>query len=323
MSNNILVPLDGSSLADAAVPHAIELARRMGGALRIVRVHEPMAPVTVEAPPLVFPDARIEAEVVMTKRAWLDARSKEIGSGSGLTVHSEFRIGQPGAEIVAAAADCDAKVIVCTTHGTGGWAPHWFGSVTDYVIRHTLKPVFAMSAAATERTTKPSAMLVLLDGSEMSEAILPDVKSFAKAFGASVELFRVVVPPWVGDSEMVLTPEIDRFGIDAFAEEAKHELDAVAEDLRATGLSVTSRVEVQNGPTRGILEHIEKSNPDIVALATHGRGIARLLVGSVADKVLRASSRPMLCVRPQRTAAVEAIRRFEASMAGAGTATVV
>lgn len=323
MSNNILVPLDGSSLADAAVPHAIELARRMGGALRIVRVHEPMAPVTVEAPPLVFPDARIEAEVVMTRRAWLDARAKEIGRGSGLTVHSEFRIGQPGAEIVVAAADCDAKVIVCTTHGTGGWAPHWFGSVTDYVIRHTLKPVFAMSAAATERTTKPSAMLVLLDGSEMSEAILPDVKSFAKAFGASVELFRVVVPPWVGDSEMVLTPEIDRFGIDAFAEEAKHELDAVAEDLRATGLSVTSRVEVQNGPTRGILEHIEKSNPDIVALATHGRGIARLLVGSVADKVLRASSRPMLCVRPQRTAAVEAIRRFEASMAGAGTATVV
>ncbi len=323
MSNNILVPLDGSSLADAAVPHAIELVRRMGGALHVVRVHAPMAPVTVEAPPLVFPDARIEAEVVMTKRAWLDAKAKEIRGDSGLTVHSEFRIGQPGEEIVAAAAECDAKVIVCTTHGTGGWAPHWFGSVTDYVIRHTLKPVLAMSAAATERTTKPSTMLVLLDGSEMSEAILPDVTSFAKAFGARVELFRVVVPPWVGDSEVVLAREIDRFGIDAFAEEAKHELDAVAEHLREKGLSVTSTVEVHNGPTRRILEHIEASNPDLVALATHGRGIARLLVGSVADKVLRAGSRPMLCVRPQRTAAVEAIRRFEASMAGAGQATVV
>src|ERR1017187_8327228 len=176
MSNNILVPLDGSSLADAAVPPALERdrPRRRGGALRVVRVRARMAPVTVEAPPLVYPDARIEAEVVMTKRAWLDARSKEIGSGSGLTVRSEFRIGQPGAEIVAAAIECDAKVIVCTTHGTGGWAPQWFGSVTDYVIRHTLKPVFSMSAAATERTTRPSAMLVLLDGSEMSEAILPD-----------------------------------------------------------------------------------------------------------------------------------------------------
>src|ERR1019366_5101604 len=316
MSNNILVPLDGSSLADAAVPHAIELARRIGGALRIVRVHAPMAPVTVEAPPLVFPDARIEAEVVMTKRAWLDARSKEIGSGSGLTVHSEFRIGQPGAEIVAAATECDAKVIVCTTHGTGGWAPHWFGSVTDYVIRHTLKPVLAMSAAATERTANPSSILVLLDGSELSESILPDVTAFAKAFGARVELFRVVVPPWVGDSEVVLAPEIDRFGIDAFAEEVKHELDAVAEDLRAKGFRVTSIVEVHGRPTRRILEHIETSNPDVVALATHGRGIARLLVGSVADKVLRSGARPMLCVRPQRTAAVEAIRRFERSLAG-------
>ena len=323
MSNNILVPLDGSTLADAAVPHAMEIAKRTGGALRLVRVHAPMAPVTMEAPPLVIPDSRIEAEVVMTKRAWLDARAKEIRAGSGLTVQPEFRIGLPGEEIVTAAAECEAKVIVCTTHGTGGWAPQWFGSVTDYVIRHTLKPVLAMSEAAAERTAVPSSVLVLLDGSELSESILPDVRCFAEAFGARIELFRVVVPPWVGDSEMVLAPEIDRFGIDAFAEEVKHELDAVAEDLRTKGFRVTSIVEVHGRPTRRILEHIETSNPDVVALATHGRGIARLLVGSVADKVLRAGARPMLCVRPQRTAAVEAIRRFEASMAGAGTTTVV
>ena len=163
-------------------------------------------------------------------------------------------------------------------------------------------------------------MLVLLDGSELSESILPDVKRFAKVFDAHVELYRVVVPPWVGDSEVALPPAIDRFGVDAFAEEAKHELDAVAEDVRSAGLSVTAVVEVHNGVTRRILEHIESANPDVVALATHGRGFARLLVGSVADKVLRAGARPMLCVRPQRTAAVEAIRRFEASMAGFGTA---
>ena len=323
MSKFIVVPLDGSALADAAVPHAVEFARRTGAALRLVRVHAPMAPVTVEAPPLVFPDARIEAEVVMTKRAWLEARAHEVRSAFALPVSTEFRIGLPGEEIVASAAECDAKAIVCTTHGTGGWAPNWFGSVTDFVIRHTLKPVLAMSAAATERTTKPQSIMVLLDGSELSEAILPDVKCFAKAFGAKIELFRVVVPPWVGDSEVVLSPEIDRFGIDAFAEEAKHELDAVAGDLRSQGLDVTSAVEVHNGPTRRILERIASTNPDVVALATHGRGLARLLVGSVADKVLRSSARPMLCVRPQRTAAVEAVRRFEASMAGAGTATVV
>jgi nucleotide-binding universal stress UspA family protein len=316
MSNNILVPLDGSSLADAAIPHAVELARRVGSALRLVRVHAPMAPLAVEAPPLVVPDARIEGEMVATQRAWLDAKAKEIAARSGLVVHPEFRIGRPGEQIVEAAADCNARVIVCTTHGAGGWAPNWMGSVTDHVIRHTLKPVLAMSGAATSRTAVPSRLLVLLDGSEVSEAILPDAVTLAKAFDAHVELFRVVVPPWIGDSEVVLAPEIDRFGIDAFAQEAKHELDAVAEDLRSKGLHVTATVEVRNGVTRRILEHIKESDADLVALATHGRGIARLLVGSVADKVLRAGGRPILIVRPQRTAAVEAIRRFEASMSG-------
>jgi nucleotide-binding universal stress UspA family protein len=320
MSNNILVPLDGSPLADAAVPHAVELAKRTGAALRVVRVHAPMAPVTVEATPLVFPDPRVEAEVLMTKRAWLDSRAREIRAQTGLLVQPEFRIGMPGEEIVAAASECDAKFIVCTTHGAGGWAPHWFGSVTDYVIRHTLKPVLAMSSSAAERSTRPATMLVLLDGSELSHAILHDAQAFAKAFGTSIELFRVVVPPWVGDSEVVLSPEIDRFGIDAYAEEAKRELDAVATDLRAMGLTVRTMVEVNNSPTRRILDHIEKANPDLVALATHGRGLARLLVGSVADKVLRAGARPMLCVRPQRTAAVEAIRHFESELAGAGSA---
>jgi nucleotide-binding universal stress UspA family protein len=323
MSNSILVPLDGSSLADAALPHAIALARRTKGALRLVRVHAPMAPLAVEAPPLVVPNARIEGEMVATQRAWLEAKAKEVHAQSGLEARTEFRIGRPGEEIVAAASDSDAHMIVCTTHGAGGWAPNWLGSVTDYVIRHTLKPVLAMSAAATDRTSVPASMLVLLDGSEVSEAILADATSFAQAFGARVELFRVVVPPWIGDSEVVLSPEIDRFGIDAFAQEAKHELDAVAEDLRSKGLHVTATVEVRSGVTRRILDHIKASNPDVVALATHGRGIARLLVGSVADKVLRAGGRPILTVRPQRTAAVEAIRRFEASMSGSAPATPV
>src|ERR1019366_4343558 len=111
MSNNVVIPLDGSPLADAAVPHAVEFARRTGAALRLVRVHSPMASVSIDAPPLVIPDARVETEVVNVKRAWLEARAKTIRSRSRLTVQPEFRIGLPGEEIVRAAADCDAKLI--------------------------------------------------------------------------------------------------------------------------------------------------------------------------------------------------------------------
>ena len=146
--------------------------------------------------------------------------------------------------------------------------------------------------------------------------------AFAKAFGARIELFRVVAPPWVGDSEVLIPPEVDRFGIDVFAENAKRELDAIAEDLRKQGLTVTSTVDVRNRVTRRILEHIEARNPDVVALATHGRGFVRLLFGSVADKVLRSGSRPMLCVRPRRAAVREAVRGIE-SRAASAPATVV
>jgi len=319
MSKNIVVPLDGSSLANAALPHAVELARRTSAALHLVRVHIPIAPVIADMTPLVLPDPRIEEEVTATQRAWLDARAKEIARETHLAVRADFRTGEPGAEIVAAAEACDADFIVCTTHGAGGWAPSWFGSVTDYVLRHTVRPVLAMSSVAAERTVKPASILVLLDGSPRSLGILPEVKAFARAYQARVELYRVIVPPWVGESEVALAPDLDRFGVTAYAAEAKQELAAIATELRASGLTVTSMVEIHNGPARRILQHIELANPDLIALATHGRGLSRLFLGSVADKVLRASARPMLCVRPLPVSAGEAIRRFEASMARSAT----
>ena len=128
----------------------------------------------------------------------------------------------PGEEIVKAAADCDAKSIVCTTHGAGGWAPQWFGSVTDYVIRHTLKPVLAIPAAATAAAVEAfqACWSCSTDPNSPSRSCRTS-RSSRRRSARSIELFRVVVPPWVGDSEVVLAPEIDRFGIDAFADEVE------------------------------------------------------------------------------------------------------
>jgi nucleotide-binding universal stress UspA family protein len=323
MSKIIVVPLDGSTLADAAVAHAVGLARGLGGALRVVRVHPPLPPLAVEPGVVTVRDEQIETEIVTTERAWLETRARQIRASSGLPVTTEFRVGRPGEEIVEAAADCNAAMIVCTTHGSGGWAPQWMGSVTDHVIRHASRPVLAMSAAAAERTTTPERMLVLLDGSELAESILPSMADLAKAFHARIELFRVVVPPWAGNSEMMIPPEVDRFGIDGFADEAKRELEEIAGDLREKGLTVKSAVEVGTSAARRILQHIETSDPDLVALATHGRGLARIVVGSVADKVLRSGARPMLCVRPQRGAGREPVRRVESSVAAVPAATPV
>jgi nucleotide-binding universal stress UspA family protein len=315
MSNEIIVPLDGSPVAETAILHAAELAKRVNSGLHLVRVHTPVAAVAIAEAPLLAVDPELDSELQKEELAWLTRRAKEFGASVGVPVSSELRLGTPADEIVQAAAERKARLIVCTTHGVGGWAPQWLGSVADSVMRHASCPVLVMSEVAATRTATPKGMLVLLDGSEVSASILPTVKWFAKAFGARIELLSIVAGPWLGDSYSALfSARMDRFGIDQFAEASKQRLDTVAEELRAGGLVVSSIVEVEPQPTRAILEHIERTNPDVVALATYGRGLSRLFMGSVADKVLRTGARPTLCYCPPREVVKKSLHEQDAAM---------
>jgi len=319
MSNFIVVPLDGSAVANAAIPHAAELARRTQTGLHVITVHRPVNPV-VSADSLVYlPDPQLDIELQEQARAWLMKRAAEIRVETGLPVTAEFRIGPVVEEICAAAAARDTRLIVCTTHGAGGWGLHWIGSIADGLIRNAPCPVLAMSEAAVKRPVTVKKMLILLDGSAVSAAILPPARWLAHAFGATVDLLRVASPPWFG--ETLLRPDstiADRFDVDGYARMAKEALDEAAANLRSDGLTVTSMVNVDTDTVHAILERITLADPDIVALATHGRGISRLFVGSISDKVLRTSSRPTLCLRPQDVVETpERVPRYDSLFAGA------
>ncbi|MBI3569312.1 MAG: universal stress protein [Gemmatimonadetes bacterium] len=302
MYTELLIPLDGSPLADAAIPHAAEIARRLMGGLHLVRVFTPMS--TLGAPPeaaALIPDPAWNDRMEADARLWLERRAESVRTTTGLAVTHELRVGAPVDEIVAAAAERRAAAIVCSTHGLGGWALRWLGSVADGVIRHAACPVLAMSEDAVARTPDVKKVLLLHDGSDISEAMVPHAAWLARAFGASIDVLRVVAPPWVGDAfTTVRDAGEDPFGIDAFAEEAKVEIERVAAKLRADGFGVTSTVSVNVSPARAILDHVEKTDPDVIAVATYGRGLSRLFLGSVADKVLRSGARPTLCFRPAR-----------------------
>ena len=192
---------------------------------------------------------------------------------------------------------------MCTTHGSGGWAPQWLGSVTDDLIRHAPMAVPAMSdsAAACAAPGVLRSILVLLDRSATAAAILPNVRDVARVAGAEVQLFRVVTQHFAGDVlAEVSQAGNDRFGADATAIAARSELDGVADELRLSGLRATATVAVAGKVTRAILDRIATTQPDLVAMCTHGRGFSRLFMGSIADKVLRAGGRPVLCWHPQR-----------------------
>ncbi len=318
MSNQLLVPLDGSSLADAAATEAIKIARRLKLGVIVTRVHSPTAilpypPEVAVAQPLPEWDEGVRAR----SKAWLEEKAADLTRSGGVSVAAEFRIGRPAEEIVALATTRDVRAIVCTTLGVGGPAPHWIGSVADAVIRHAPCPVFALPPGAMARSDELRTLLVLLDGSHLSDEILPHAEWLAGAFGAELELMTVASPPWVHDALAALAAsKEDPFGIDVYAANVKKRLDAVAAEIRRRGLRVRSTVEIGASPARTILAHIKQTNPDAVALATHGRGASRLFLGSVADKVLRTSGRPTFLLRPHHAAALEDAAHSQSAEAG-------
>jgi nucleotide-binding universal stress UspA family protein len=303
MARCIIVPLDGSGLAESALPCAAALAKLFGEHLHLVRVHTPVMAYTLPDGPTALPEIEWDAQVKSAARDWLERKATELRTTLAVAVTHDLRIGNAGEEIVTSARECDARAIVCTTHGSGGWAPQWLGSVTDDLIRHAPMPVLAMSesAAACTAPGELRSILVLLDGSATAAAILPNARELARASGAEIELFRVVTQHFAGDVPAELSRAgNDPFGVDAAAIEARSELDRVADDLRLSGLRATSTVEVAGNVTRAILDRIATTQPDLVAMCTHGRGFSRLFMGSIADKVLRAGGRPVLCWHPQR-----------------------
>jgi nucleotide-binding universal stress UspA family protein len=144
-------------------------------------------------------------------------------------------------------------------------------------------------------------ILIPLDGSELAEAALPAATAIAKHADPVGELVLVRVAPdlWFGDA---FTPE----QAEGFQARMKHDcqtyLDGVAERLRKENLCVT--VLVASGePVEQILEVATIAQADLVAIATHGRsGLQRLMLGSVADKVIHRASIPVLLVRPTEAA---------------------
>lgn len=299
MTRDIIVPLDGSLQADAAIPHAVELARAMQAGLHLIRVHVPVLAYMASESPLAIPDPAWDERVRAMADDWLTAKTAQVRGAVALPVTFELCIGSPVEQIVAVAKDRDACAIVCTTHGHGGWAPQWVGSVTDGIVRHAHCPVLAMSEQAVRRVPRMGRILVPLDGSNTGARILPLVQAIALASDASVDLYRVVSPPWVGDAINALqSGSVDPFGVDPQADAAKHELERAAQTMIYHGVRATSTVEVATNPTRAILERIALTDPDALALTTHGRGVSRVFMGSVADKLLRAGGRPTLCWKP-------------------------
>ena len=305
MFRQILVPLDRSALAEQALGRAASLARASHAAVDVALVHEPL-------PFAAYNDIPWHAEQWRDEQRYLDTIVQELVSGAAVSVSHNVLRGAAVDMICQRAREIDADLIVMTSHGRTGLNRFWLGSVADAVIRRSGIPVLVLRPIenATRRdATKPfSKILVPLDGSALAADALESAISLAKCSAARLVLLRVVQPvPLIGMEAGLpyayAAPVPDQIATEGLANEARRELADVARRLRIeSGLDVEPFVVIASNVAQGIIDFARGQDVDAIAMSTHGRGASRLLLGSVADKVLRASGLPMLLHRPVEVA---------------------
>jgi len=296
MYTTILVPLDGSEFSEHALPWAHAVALRTGGAMRLVHVLQPPPPGPAGVPTL---DAQLEADGREYIWQHLESIAAALDPPPPSGCRCDVRLGEPATALRYAVRAHNADAIVMTTHGRGGMARAWLGSVADELIRTAGVPVLTVRPPSAKPAPAGPArlerILVALDGSPLSESVLPAVRPLA---GGTVELVLVRVAP--ATPEPVYPPRRP----DAEPAPADAESDAypaaVAARLAGAGLCARVMNVTNDDPVEGLLGAAAAIDADVIALATHGRGgLRRALLGSVADRVVRRAGRPVLLHRPR------------------------
>jgi nucleotide-binding universal stress UspA family protein len=306
MYHKLLVPLDGSTFGEWALPAALGIARRAGAQLELVTVDVPPPPLISDAGLLRYDSAWASAARDRAL-AYLEAVAERISRAAGPTVARTVRSGGKVAELlVEHAARVGADLVVMSTHGHGPLKRAWLGSVADAVARHSPVPVLLVRPEGEDGPDLAHEVLfrnvlVPLDGSAYAEEVLTHAVALGEPAGAGYALLEVVVPPYaVGAPVGTFPPHFDPALLEAGKEAAAGYLRGVAERLRRRELRVETLVAVEPFTSAAILEEAERLEVDLIALTTHGRGgLGRLMLGSVADKIVRGARVPVLLYRPR------------------------
>src|SRR5262245_43886601 len=174
MYRSILVPLDGSTFGEHALPLALGLARRSGASVHLLHVHTPLASLYAEA--AVAIDHSLDKELKEHQRAYLADVVRRIGQAASVQVLPTLREGQVATTVRAAAAELGADLVVMTTHGRGPLARFWLGSVADALIRELPVPLLLVRPGEEQPRLDQEPplrhLLLPLDGSPLAEQMI-------------------------------------------------------------------------------------------------------------------------------------------------------
>jgi nucleotide-binding universal stress UspA family protein len=299
----VLVPLDGSPLAEQAVPLAARIAEGTGAKLRLAKVH------TIPPAPLDLATARmfvsLELAVRRSERAYLRAIQARLRAGGTRLSSAVMLSGKPGPALAEYVREMGIDLVVMGTHGRGGLRRAWVGSVADYLVRHLQAPVLLVrpddeGAPRPELFGAGRVVLVPLDGSSLAEQAMAPAAALARIGDAELMLLQVVPPVLdVADPTMALSLTYDDALTAQWRQQAEDYLSDLAERLRADGIRASGVAVVGHHAADTILELASREQVALIALSTRGRGgLQRALLGSVADKLVRGAEVPVLVCPP-------------------------
>ncbi|MFB6230373.1 MAG: universal stress protein [Salinibacter sp.] len=289
----ILFTTDLSEGARRAFPQAVHLADRHDAGLHVLNVTNPRRHDGSETTAS-FPVS------LDTLADWFATSAREENCPDLATMsitQKQVESESPPERIIDYVGDEGIDLVVMGTHGRRGVNRMLFGSVTEEVLRRAPCPLLTVQTGA----DMPSAhtaqrILVPVDFSEASETALRHAAEIASTYGAELDLLHVV-------EEMVYP---SNYGLEPSNFPAKDILgrveksldDLVREDVGYEHASVGATV---GHPPTAILDHMEENETDLVVIATQGRtGLERVLVGSVAERVIRQSPAPVFALKPDQ-----------------------
>ena len=304
----ILVPLDGSRLAEAAMPIVTRLAEACGVAVSLLHVIEKVAPANIHGEPHLVKEADAEAYLARLAR-------QLASSGHTVDYHvHEVPVGDVARSIASHADEQASDFVVMATHGAGDVRRGLWGSNAQRVLQICRRPVLLVrteSVPPEPRRFEPATIMVPLDGTVTAEAALPLASKLARALGAQLRLVMVV--PTLGTvagekhPHAAFLPRTTRMLLNVEEEQAAAYLDQLVSSLEGAGVATVAEIR-RGAPVSELAADAAEHADGLVVAATHGRaGLQAIWSTSVAMRLLTRTTAPILLVpivepAPSRTA---------------------
>jgi len=295
MFTHLLVPLDGSVMAESALPMAAGIAKRTHAALTLVHVIERNAPSEVHS----------ERHLVTPREAadyLAEVARRPIFAGLAVQTHvHEAEVRDVARGITEHTTELTPDLVIMSTHGKGGARRLFSGSMAQQVIGLGATPVLLVWPDAEEGTRETWRLILApVDGDPSHEKGLPIAGDLAAAFGCTLHLLMVTphIAELTGSEKLTSTllPGATRMKLEMESAGAEEYLQRVARTFEDRGIATGTETS-RDDPARAIVRTARRLSADLIVLGTHGRsGTDAFWEGSVAARVVSRARVPLLLV---------------------------